>query len=248
MSRKMAQSELAGRTALVTGSSRGIGRATAVSLAEAGTDVVVNYHSDQEAAEETITRIEKTDQEAVAVQANVSIEDDLVALVERAESNFGTIDILVNNAGIARKVSTNDLTRREWDEHMATNLTAAFLLTKAVLPAMREQGWGRIVNVSSVAAQNGGITGPHYAASKAGLLGLTRSYARQLADEGITVNAIAPGLIATETVTESPVTPEAVPVGRFGRPSEVARIIQSVACNGYLTGQVINIDGGIHFQ
>jgi 3-oxoacyl-[acyl-carrier protein] reductase len=130
---------------------------------------------------------------------------------------------------------------------MATNLTAAFLLTQAVIPVMREQGWGRIINVSSVAAQNGGIIGPHYAASKAGLLGLTRSYARQLASEGVTVNAIAPGLIATDKVTESSVTPEAVPVGRFGTPTEVAQVVRSVVCNGFLTGQVINIDGGIYF-
>ena len=238
---------LSGRTALVTGSSRGIGRAIAISLAEVGADVVVNYRSGQEAAEETVSRIGEAGQEAIAVQADVSAEEDLVALVEATESELGTIDVLVNNAGIARHVPTDDLTREKWDVHMATNLTAAFLLTQAVVPAMGEQGWGRIINVSSVAAQNGGIIGPHYAASKAGLLGLTRSYARQLASEGVTVNAIAPGLIATDKVTESPVTPEAVPVGRFGTPTEVARVVRSIVCNGFLTGQVINIDGGIYF-
>ena len=153
---------LSGRTALVTGSSRGIGRAIAISLAEVGADVVVNYRSGQEAAEETVSRIGEAGQEAIAVQADVSAEEDLVALVEATESELGTIDVLVNNAGIARHVPTDDLTREEWDVHMATNLTAAFLLTQAVVPAMGEQGWGRIINVSSVAAQNGGIIGPHY--------------------------------------------------------------------------------------
>ena len=238
---------LAGRVALVTGSSRGIGRAIAVSLAETGADVVVNYCSSPEEADETVSQIEETGQEAIAVQADVSVEDDLVALVETTESDLGAIDVLVNNAGIARPIPIDDLTSAEWDEYVATNLTAAFLLTQAVVPAMREQGWGRIINVSSVAAQNGGITGPHYAASKAGLLGLTRSYARQLAGEGVTVNAVTPGLIATEMVTESAVTSEAVPVGRFGTPAEVAGVVQLVACNGYITGQTINIDGGIYF-
>lgn len=241
-------SPLAGRIALVTGSSRGIGRAIAVALAEAGADIAVNYRSRAETVKDTRTRIETEGGHAIAVQADVSEATEIDRLVDTVEADLGTIDILVNNAGIARQQTVEDLTKDDWDAHLATNLTAAFLLSQAVIPAMREQEWGRIVNISSVAASNGGIIGPHYAASKAGLLGLTRGYARRLAGEGVTVNAIAPALIETGMIEGGSATPEMVPVGRFGTPEEVAMLAQLLTTNGYITGQTFNVDGGIDFS
>ena len=138
-----------------------------------------------------------------------------------------------------------EISEADWDETLAVNLKSAFLVTQRVLAGMRAHGWGRIINLSSIAAQTGGVTGPHYAASKAGLLGLTHSYARHLVQEGITVNAIAPALIETEMVTGNlAVTPDLVPVGRFGAPQEVAEVIVMLAKNGYITGQTINVNGG----
>jgi 3-oxoacyl-[acyl-carrier protein] reductase len=155
------------------------------------------------------------------------------------------VDILVNNAGATRPQSLDAITKSDWDEMIAVNLTSAFLLTQAVLPAMRRQRWGRIINLASVAAQLGGVVGPHYAASKAGLFGLTHAYAALLSKEGITVNAIAPALIATEMVTSNPrATADLIPVGRFGAVDEVSDVALLLAGNGYITGQTINVNGG----
>ena len=159
--------------------------------------------------------------------------------------SLGPIDVLVNNAGISRPQAIEDITERDWDELIAVNLKSCFLVTQAVLPGLRARQWGRIVNVSSVAAQVGGVVGPHYAASKAGMLGLMRYYARHLAKEGIRVNAIAPALIATEMVTSNPnAQPGHIPVGRFGSVDEVAQVAVMLARNGYITGQTINVNGG----
>lgn len=245
MSQVQSDRPLDGRRALVTGASRGIGQASAVALAEAGADVAVNYRTSADAAAETCAAVEEAGQRALGVQADVSDSNEIASLVERVEAELGPVEVLVNNAGIARQRAVEEVTRGDFDDHVATNLTAAFELTQAVLPGMREQGWGRVVNVSSLDAQNGGIVGPHYAASKAGLLGLTRSYARQLAGEGVTVNAVAPALVSTDKVDESLVPPSAVPVGRFGRPEEVATVVVLLAANGYVTGQTVGVDGGI---
>lgn len=239
------ETPLTGRHALVTGASRGIGRATALALAQAGADVAVNYQTSEEAAAETCAAIEADGQRAVAVQADVSEPAATVALVEQARAELGRIDVLVNNAGIARPRAVGDVTRQDWQDHVETNLTAAFETIRSVLPGMRDRGWGRIVNVSSVDAQNGGIVGPHYAASKAGLLGLTRSYARELADEGVTVDAVAPALVDTDAVDDQEVSSQAVPVGRFGRPAEVASVVCALVVNGYVTGQTVGVDGGV---
>ncbi|GAD53456.1 3-oxoacyl-[acyl-carrier protein] reductase [Halarchaeum acidiphilum MH1-52-1] len=239
---------LAGRTALVTGGSRGIGRAICEALAVAGADVAVNYHERADAAAETVVAVEEAGCRATAVRADVSERDACAELIASVEDDLGEIDVLVNNAGIGRTLAPAEVTREEWDDHLATNLTAAFDLTDAVLPGMRERGWGRIVNVTSVAARNGGIVGPHYAASKAGLIGLTRGYANQLAGDGVTVNALAPGLVETDMVAATTAEPEDVPVGRFGRPEEAAAVVALFATNGYLNGQTVNVDGGIRFD
>jgi 3-oxoacyl-[acyl-carrier protein] reductase len=238
-----------GRVALVTGSSRGIGAAIAGALAGDGADVVVNYRSRRAEAEETAVRIRDRGRRCLVVQADVSVSAEASALARRAEEEFGRIDILVNNAGIARPQALDQITERDWDDLQDANLKSCFLLTQAVVPGMRLRGWGRIINISSVAAQIGGVVGPHYAASKAGMLGLTHYYAAHLAKEGITANAIAPALVETEMVTSNPnANASRIPVGRFGSVDEVAEIAVMLARNGYITGQTINVNGGWVFS
>ena len=233
------------KIALVTGASRGIGRATAVALAEAGADIAVNYLLREEAAKETGALVERAGRRALPVQGDVSRATEVDQMVKGIEQQLGPIDILVNNAGIAILKPFDQITEEDWDRIMAVNLKSAFLVTKAVLPGMRARRFGRIVNISSGAAQTGGVVGPHYAASKAGLLGLTHGYASFLAKEGITVNAVAPSIIETDMVTQDlKVKPNIVPIGRFGTPEEVADVIVMVAKNGYMTGQTIYVNGG----
>jgi 3-oxoacyl-[acyl-carrier protein] reductase len=237
--------ELGGKVALVTGSSRGIGRAIALALARAGADIAVNYVSRPAPAREAEAAIAQAGRRAIAVQADVSRSEEVAHLVQRVERELGRIDILVNNAGVARVQSIEEVTERDWDELLAVNLKSCFLATQAVLPGMRAQRWGRIVNLSSVAAHVGGVVGAHYAASKAGMLGLTHFYASRLAREGITVNAISPALIETEMVAANPnATPERIPVGRFGAVEEVAGMAVMLARNGYITGQTLHVNGG----
>ena len=161
------------------------------------------------------------------------------------ESEIGVVGILVNNAGIARPQPVEEITEKDWDELISINLKSVFLVTQAVLPSMQVCRWGRIINLSSVAAQLGGIVGPHYAASKAGILGLTHSYASLLAKEGITVNAIAPALISTEMTSRiAQACVDQIPMGRLGAVEDVAKVAVMLACNGYITGQTINVNGG----
>ena len=237
--------DLTGKVALVTGASRGIGRAVALALAEAGADVAVNYLAREAPALETVKTIEHLGRRAIPVPADVSLTAEVAGMVEVVEEDLGQVDILVNNAGIVSHQPLAAISESDWDRMLAVNLKSAFLVTQRVLPGMRARRWGRIINLSSVAAQTGGVTGPHYAASKAGLLGLTHSYARHLFKEGITVNAIAPALIETEMVTANlKVSPEVIPIGRFGVPDEVAAVVVLLARNGYITGQTINVNGG----
>ncbi len=237
--------ELRGRVALVTGGSRGIGRATAIALAEAGADVAINYVRHEAEAHSAAAEVCKTGRRCIAMRGDVSLAKTADDLIEGVAHALGAIDILVNNAGIATPRALDQITETEWDETIAVNLKSCFLMTQAVLPSMRAQKWGRIVNISSVAAQIGGVVGPHYAASKAGMLGLTRLYAHQLAKEGITANAIAPALVETDMVTSNlKARPELIPVGRFGLPDEVAQVVVMLARNAYITGQTINVNGG----
>ncbi|MGO9096000.1 MAG: 3-oxoacyl-ACP reductase family protein [Bryobacteraceae bacterium] len=237
--------DIAGKVALVTGASRGIGRAIALALARAGADLAINYRSREAEAAAVATQIRGLGRRCIAVQADVSKSAEVARLVGTVQAQLGAIEILVNNAGIARPQPLEEIAESDWDELIAVNLTSCFLLTQAVLPGMRARRWGRIINLSSVAAQVGGVVGPHYAASKAGLLGLTHSYAALLAKEGITANAIAPALILTEMVTSNlKARPDLIPVGRFGDPEEVAEVAVALARNGYITGQTINLNGG----
>jgi 3-oxoacyl-[acyl-carrier protein] reductase len=237
--------ELSGKVALVTGASRGIGRAIAVALAEAGADVVVNFRTRHNEAEEVRTQIESLGRRCLAVQADISQAAEVTRMIRAIEQELGPVAILVNNAGITRPQPLDEITEQDWDDLLTLNLKSYFLVTQAVLPQMRAQQWGRIINLSSVAAQTGGVVGPHYAASKAGILGLTHSYAALLAKEGITVNAIAPALVLTEMVTSNPkARPDLIPVGRFGTVEEVAEVAVMLAGNGYITGQTINVNGG----
>jgi len=237
-------SSLQNRIALVTGASRGIGKSIALALASAGCHVAVNYHSQQAAGESVVAAIQKLGR-AIAIQADVSIPADVERLVSQTERELGEIEILVNNAGIAQTKPIAEITLEDWERILRVNLTSAFLVTQRVLPNMRKRRWGRIINLSSVAAQTGGVIGPHYATSKAGLLGLTHSYAALLAKEGITANAIAPALLETDMVTSNlNASPEKIPLGYFGHPDEAGRAAVLLAESDYITGQTINLNGG----
>jgi 3-oxoacyl-[acyl-carrier protein] reductase len=238
-------SELEGKIALVTGARRGIGAGIATALAQAGADVAVNFVGREAEARKVCSEIKGLGRRSLAIKADVSVSSEVSNMVARIEAEFGPISILVNNAGISRPQPLDQITERDWDNILAVNLKSMFLVTQAVLPSMRKQRWGRIINLSSVAAQLGGVIGPHYAASKAGCLGLTHSYAALLAKEGVTVNAIAPALIETEMITSNPkARADIVPLGRFGTVEETAEVAVMLARNGYITGQTINVNGG----
>jgi len=240
--------DLRGKVALVTGASRGIGRAVAAALAGAGSDVAINYYTGEKEALETLALVRETGQRGVVVQADVSNSSQTAEMVHVVERELGRVQILVNNAGIVLQKGLHEITEQDWDRVLAVNLKSAFLITQAVFQAMREMGWGRIVNISSVAAQTGGITAPPYVASKAGLWGLTHSYAALLVKDGITVNTVAPALIETDMLREIKADPGRIPVGRFGKVEEVADVVLMLARNGYITGQTINVSGGLYFS
>jgi 3-oxoacyl-[acyl-carrier protein] reductase len=240
-----AMKDLKNRIALVTGGSRGIGAAVAIALANAGADVAVNYRERAEAANAVCGEIAGTGRKAIAVQADVSVGADVKRMVAEAETHIGGIDILVNNAAIAYPRKLREITEAEWDQVLAVNLKSVFLVTQAVIGGMLQRKWGRIINLSSVAAQTGGAVGAHYAASKAGILGLTHSCASAFIREGITVNAIAPALVETDMVTSNPnASPNLIPMGHFGSVDDVASVAVMLAMNGYMTGQTISVNGG----
>jgi len=221
----------------------------AVALGRAGCDVAVNYQQRTEDAAATAREIDAMGRRSVPVRADVSDPAEVARLAEEVVDALGPVEILVNNAGVARPVSLDRLTLEDFDAAVAVNLRSAFLVTQAFLPAMRARRWGRLVYLSSVAAQVGGVVGPHYAASKAGLHGLSHAYAGLLAREGVTSNVVAPALIETEMVRDNPkARPELIPVGRFGTPEEVACLVVAVASNAYLTGQTLNVNGGWYFS
>lgn len=239
--------DLKNRVALVTGGSRGIGAAIAVAFARAGADVAVNYRQKAEAANAVCAKIADLGRKALAVQADVSIAAEVKRMVADVETRLRPIDILVNNAGIAHPRKLEEITEAEWDEMLTVNLKSVFLVTQAVVGGMRKRKWGRIINLSSGAAYTGGSVGPHYTASKAGIIGLTHSCASLLVREGITVNAIAPSLIETEMVMhDMNVIPALIPMGRFGAVKDVASVAVMLVMNDYMTGQTILVNSGRH--
>jgi 3-oxoacyl-[acyl-carrier protein] reductase len=235
-----------GRIALVTGGSRGIGRATAIALGRAGANVAINFLTQEDAANEVALEIKNIGCNASIFQENASQSLEVDRMVAEITGKLGTIDILVNNAGQARRLSVDEVTEDDWDQTMSINLKSVFLVTRAVLPHMRAQKWGRIVNVSSGASMTGGSVGIHYSASKGGVDALSRAYASRLVKEGITVNIVSPSLIDTDMIPDKLVA-QNIPMGRLGLPQECADAIVQAASNGFMTGQTIFLNGGRYF-
>jgi 3-oxoacyl-[acyl-carrier protein] reductase len=239
---------LTGRVALVTGGSGGIGRAIALALAGAGVSVAIGYGASDAAAQQLAGQITASGGRAAALSADLAYAAEVARLAEDTEHAFGPVDILVSNAGTAERRPLENIEVEDFDQTVAVNLRAPFLLAQRLVPPMAQRGYGRVLFISSVAAFTGGIVGPHYAASKAGLHGLTHSLAARFAVAGVTVNAIAPALISDTGML--PGDPEElrrqVPVGRLGLPAEVANLALAVLANPYLTNQVISLDGGMH--
>ncbi|MED0653712.1 3-oxoacyl-[acyl-carrier-protein] reductase [Anoxybacillus geothermalis] len=243
---------LEGKIALVTGASRGIGRAVALELARQGASVVVNYAGSEAKANEVVEMIRSLGREAIAVQADVARAEEVERLVKTALDQFGRLDILVNNAGITRDNLLMRMKEEEWDAVINTNLKGVFLCTKAVTRPMMKQRGGRIINIASVVGVIGNPGQANYVAAKAGVIGLTKTAARELASRNITVNAVAPGFITTD-MTEA-LSEELkgemlkqIPLARFGEPDDVARVVAFLASDaaGYMTGQTLHVDGGM---
>jgi 3-oxoacyl-[acyl-carrier protein] reductase len=245
----MAQN-LQGKVALVTGASRGIGRATALALASEGSAVMVNYASSSSAAAEVVAEIEANGGRAIAFKANVANSDEVNQLIAATMEKFGRIDVLVNNAGITRDTLLLRMKLEDWQAVIDLNLTGVFLCTRAVSKIMLKQKSGRIINITSVAGQMGNAGQSNYSASKAGVIGFTKTVARELAPRAITVNAVAPGFIATDMTDglKADAILQMIPLARYGQPEEVAGMIQFLASSpaaAYITGQVFNVDGGM---
>jgi 3-oxoacyl-[acyl-carrier protein] reductase len=236
------------RVALVTGGSRGIGRAVAISLADAGAAVAVNYREKAAEAQNVVETIRAAGGRAMAVGADVSRAAQVSEMMAACERELGPVDVLVNNAGVGLVRGVDDITEEDFDLTIAVNLKSVFLCTQAVVPGMRARQWGRIVNISSGAARGAGGVGPHYNASKAGMEGMTRGYAARLVKDGITVNAVAPSLIETDMVRSGLASsPARIPLGRFGTAEECAQAVLMVIGNAYMTGQTIGLSGGMSF-
>lgn len=245
--------KLDGKTAVVTGASRGIGRAIALELAKEGANIVVNYSGSKEKADQVVKEIEELGVKAISVQANVSDSESVQNLMNTAIETFGSIDILVNNAGITRDNLLMRMKEDEWDDVINTNLKGVFLATKAVTRQMMKQRAGRIINISSVVGVLGNAGQANYVAAKAGVIGLTKTTARELASRNILVNAVAPGYIGTEMTESLPedvkkTISEQIPLAKIGNPEQVAKAVAFLASDdaSYITGQTLHVDGGLY--
>jgi 3-oxoacyl-[acyl-carrier protein] reductase len=244
--------KLEGKVAVVTGASRGIGRAIALKLADEGAKVVVNYSGSQAKAEEVVAMIQENGGEAIAVQGSVSKTEEVTALMDAAVKTFGSLDILVNNAGITRDNLLMRMKEDEWDDVLDTNLKGVFLCTKAVTRQMMKQRAGRIINISSIVGVAGNAGQANYVAAKAGVIGLTKTTAKELASRNILVNAIAPGFIETEMTDQLPGDIKQgmltqIPLAKLGQPEDIAKAVVFLASDdaNYMTGQTLHIDGGM---
>lgn len=241
---------LQGKVAIVTGASRGIGRATALALAAEGAKVVVNYASSRESADRVVAEIEALGSQAIALPADVSQAGQVDELINAVMEKWGQVDVLVNNAGITRDTLLLRMKPEDWQSVIDLNLTGVFLCTRAVSKIMLKQRSGRIINITSVAGQMGNPGQANYSAAKAGVIGFTKTVAKELATRGITVNAVAPGFIATDMTADLKAEGilQFIPLGRYGKPEEVAGLIRFLAADpaaAYITGQVMNVDGGM---
>lgn len=244
--------DLKNHVALITGASRGIGKAVAVRLARDGAKIGVNYHTGKAEAESVVKEIEESGGDAISLYGDVTLDVDVRDIVQKIRDRWDNIDILVNNAGIRRDKILLRLSENDWNAVLDTNLKSAYLCSKAVLPSMVRQRWGRIINMSSVVGLSGNAGQANYAASKAGLIGLTKTIAREVASRNITANALAPGYIVTEMVESLPDDLRdqvlgRIPLGRFGTAADVAGMVAFLCSEeaSYVTGQVIGIDGGM---
>ncbi len=242
--------KLQDQVALVTGASRGIGKATALALATQGAKIVVNYASNSEAADAVVSEITEAGGEAIAISADVSQEEAVNSMVTQTKKEFGKIDILVNNAGITRDTLLLRMKAEDWQAVINLNLTGVFLCCKAVSKLMLKQRSGRIINISSVAGVMGNPGQANYSAAKAGVIGLTKTLAKEFASRGVTVNAVAPGFIETDMTQglQAEEILKAIPLNRYGKPEEIAGMITFLAGDiaaNYITGQVFNVDGGM---
>lgn len=238
------------QVAVVTGASRGIGRAVALALAAEGAKVAVNYASSSGAADAVVADISAAGGEALAVQADVAQAEQVETLFKTVLDNWGRVDVLVNNAGITRDTLLMRMKNEEWQAVIDLNLTGVFLCTRAVSKTMLKQRSGRIINITSVAGQMGNPGQANYSAAKAGVIGLTKTVARELASRGVTVNAVAPGFIETDMTSGLEAEPilKMIPLGRYGKPEEIAGMVRFLAADpaaAYITGQVFNVDGGM---
>jgi len=247
------QETVSRKVALVTGAARGIGRAIAVDLARQGADVVLNYRTRHDSAEEVAGKIRETGSKAMLVKADVAVEDEVKAMIERAVWEFGSIDILVNNAAIHRGGRVQKLLSEDWNLVINSILRGTFNCCRYVVPLMVEKEWGRIINISSVAGLHGYPGDTAYGSAKAGLIGFTKSLAKEVAKKGITANVVIPGYLQTDMTsvlfdTEEKVrfAIQGIPLGRPGKPEEVAELVSFLAFKGsYITGEVIRVDGGM---